>query len=107
MTLAYSSQANGWFQRRASGTTGRMGGRLRRMYATAVNEARFRRVQQLAKASGLSTTELILGYILSQPFPAIPIVGCQSVDQLLDSLRAGEVQLSLEQVKYLEQSERQ
>jgi len=44
-----------------------------------------------------------LGYLLAQPFPTIPIVGSQSVDQLLDSLRALDVQLSPEQVEYLEQ----
>jgi aryl-alcohol dehydrogenase-like predicted oxidoreductase len=105
--VAYSSQANGWFQRRASGTTGRMGGSLQQMYATAVNEARFQRVQQLVKLSGLPATALILGYLSSQPFPTIPIVGCQSVDQLRDSLKAASVQLDPERVKYLEQAENQ
>jgi aryl-alcohol dehydrogenase-like predicted oxidoreductase len=103
--FAYSSQANGWFQRRASGQTGGMSAALRKLYASPANEARFRRVEQLASASGLSLTELVLGYLLAQPFPTFPIVGSQSLGQLQDSLKAGDVQLTLEQVKYLEQTE--
>ncbi len=101
--FAYSSQANGWFHRVAGGTTDRMSAAFLHMYATPVNQTRFQRVQHLAETNGLSITGLVLGYLLAQPFPTIPIVGSQSVDQLLDSLRALDVQLSPEQVEYLEQ----
>lgn len=102
--LAYSAQANGWFQRRASGAAGQMSAAFQRMYATAVNETRWRQVQELVKVSGLSVSELILGYLLAQPFPTIPLIGSKSVPHLLDSLKAGDVQLSQEQVAYLEQT---
>jgi aryl-alcohol dehydrogenase-like predicted oxidoreductase len=103
--IPYSSQANGWFQRRARDTVGQMKATLRGMYGGMANEHRFRCMTQLASESGLLVTDIVLGYLQSQPFPTIPIVGCQSIDQLRDSLSAGDVSLSPDQVKYLEQEE--
>jgi len=47
-------------------------------------------------------TQIVLGYLRSQPFPTIPIVGCRTVEQLRDSLNAAQVKLDPDQVSYLE-----
>ena len=68
-----------------------------------INLRRGQRVQALASETGLSVTQIVLGYLQSQPFPTIPIVGCRTVAQLEDSLTAAGVRLTPEQIRYLEQ----
>ena len=100
--IPYSSQANGWFQRMAQGTVEQMSAPLQALYTTPQNMLRCYRVQELAKKLDLSVTDVILSYLQSQPFPTIPIVGCRRLEQLIESLRAGDVRLKSEDVHYIE-----
>ena len=95
--IPFSSQARGLFQKMAGGAA------PSGPYALAENQARYDRVQRVARESGLSVTQVVLGYLLSQPFPVIPIVGCRTIPQLLDSLSASDVRLAPDQVRALEQ----
>ncbi len=99
--IPYSSQANGWFQKMAAGISTQGLSK----YSNQANEGRSQRVQKLAEQSGSSITQVVLGYLLSQPFATCPIIGCHSLAQLQDSLKASEVVLTPEQVKYLEAGE--
>lgn len=104
--VAYSSQGNGLFQRMAQGTLGQMDAQARGTYRLEENQQRFERIKQVAAATGLGVTEIVLGYLQSQPFTTIPIVGCRTVAQLRDSLGTGAaVRLTPDQVKYLEGGE--
>jgi aryl-alcohol dehydrogenase-like predicted oxidoreductase len=98
--IPYSSQAGGLFNKmaRGSGTSG--GG----MYPIVENEARFKHIQKLSDETGLSITQIVLGYMLSQPFAVIPIVGCHTLTQLKDSLSAAEVCLLPSQVAFLDRT---
>ena len=75
------------------------------MYPARENEQRLQRAQRLADELKLTLTQVSLGYLLSQPFACIPVVGCHTQDQLRDSLSAAEVMLTPEQVQYLESEE--
>jgi len=101
--IPYSSQGQGLFQRMAQGTLAQMDPDSRGMYQVEANRQRFERIRRLAADSGLSITQVVLGYLQSQPFPTISIVGCRTVEQLRDSLTAAGVRLEPEQVRYLEQ----
>ena len=101
--IPYSSQGNGLFQRMAHGSLAHMDPNLRGMYQVEANRERFERIKRLAADSGLSPTQVVLSYLLSQPFASVPIVGCRTVEQLNDSLTAAGVRLEAEQVRYLEQ----
>ena len=57
--------------------------------------------------TGLSLTQVVLGWLLSQPFITIPIVGPKTLAQLTDSLSAAGVRLSPQQVDYIETGNRQ
>ncbi|MFN8486724.1 MAG: aldo/keto reductase [Caldilineaceae bacterium] len=98
--IPYSAQANGMFNKLAHGQPVKPN--VLRMYHSPKNQQRFQRMQQLAKETGLSATQIVLGYLISQPFSTIPIVGCQNMEQLQDSLSAGDGRLTGEQVKFLE-----
>lgn len=97
--IPYSSQAGGYFQKLAEGREVRPG--QQKVYDSPANRQRAQRVEQLAGASGLSVSQIVLAWLTNQPFPTIPIVGCRTVAQVEDSMRAGDVRLTQEQLKWL------
>lgn len=97
--VPYSSQAGGVFQKMARGLQARRG-----MYRSPENIERFVRTQRLSDETGLSITQIVLGYLTSQPFVTVPIVGCKTLTHLEDSLTAMVVRLTPEQVRYLDSS---
>jgi aryl-alcohol dehydrogenase-like predicted oxidoreductase len=99
--IPYSAQANGLFQKLA-GRQAQRGGPLPSHYPLAPNRARLRRAEHLARTLGVSLTAIVLGYLQSQPFVTVPIVGCRTLDQLHDSLAGDGVRLTPEQLTYLE-----
>ncbi len=97
----YTSQANGYFNRLANGTLEQMNSGQRETYDSPSNRERFARIQQVMAQRGWSLSQVVLGYLTSQPFATFPIIGCRTLDQLADSLSAGSVRLSAEQVAYI------
>lgn len=87
--LAYSSQAGGLFQKLGAGNR-----EVGKAYPVAANQARLERINSVAAASGLTVTQIVLGYLQSQPFVTVPIVGCRTTAQLRDSLSAADVTLT-------------
>jgi aryl-alcohol dehydrogenase-like predicted oxidoreductase len=100
--IPYSSQAGGLFNKMAQGSLTQMNGGVRSMYPSAENEGRFKHIQKVSGDTGFSITQIALGYLLSQPFAVIPIVGCHTLMQLKDSLSAGDISLDPAQVKFLD-----
>lgn len=100
--IPFSSQANGLFQKLAAGQAERIRSGTLKMYSLEANQSRLERVQRLMRELNLSVTQIVLGYLLSQPFPTVPIVGPHTLEQVEDSLSAGSVRLSPEQVRFLE-----
>ena len=96
--MPYSSQANGFFQRMAAGTATQMNASSQHLYGDPSNIQRAERVQQIARETGMTITEVVLAYLLSQPFPVFPILGCKTLDQLRDSLSAHDKRLTPAQV---------
>lgn len=123
--VPFSSQANGLFSK-WSGTApedaSSAGTKLRKavvdtakkvrdaisttspMYPKDVNLRRLSVIEQIAEVNELTISQVVLGYLLSQPFPTFPIVGCRHMGQLLDSLSAADVQLNPEEVAAIEQA---
>lgn len=98
--IPYSSQAGGYFNKLAAGTTLPEG--LRRMYDSPLNRLRFQCLRQIQSTTGLTVTQIVLGYLLSQEFPVVPIIGCKNMEQLADSLSGADIKLSPAQVNSLE-----
>lgn len=94
--VAYSSQAGGLFQKLADGNES--GGSA---YPPAPNRERLARIRKLSAATGLSISRIVLGFLLSQPFVTVPIVGCRTEAQLRDSLTAADVRLTPAQTAFL------
>ena len=100
--IPYSSQANGLFQKIAQTPIKQLRPSLKRMANKLANRKRYQRTTRVATETGLSITQVVLGYLLSQPFVTIPIVGPRNVAQLQDSLSAADVRLTKRQVGYLD-----
>jgi len=103
--IPYSSQAGGYFQKLAEGREIRPG--QQKTYGTGENRRRGARLQILAQETGYSISQLVLGYLTNQPFATIPIVGCRTVAQVEDSMRAGDIRLTNEQVAWLAEGDGQ
>jgi len=101
--IPYSSQAQGIFTKLDSGNLTFSENQISPMYYSLENQNRLKRVQQLAKEHSLTITQVVLGYLLSQPFSTIPIVGCYTAEQLNNCLLAENIHFSEEQIAYLEQ----
>jgi aryl-alcohol dehydrogenase-like predicted oxidoreductase len=99
--VPYTSQANGLFQKLETTNPEALPPNLQAWYINPVTLERFRKIQKLSTESGLSSTQIVLGYLTSQPFPTFPIVGPKSSMQLADCLSAVDVLLSPEQIKGL------
>lgn len=103
--MAYSSQAQGFFAGKYEGQRHRPvqpgDPPAARLYAHPDNFARLDQARLLARRHGRSPNEIALGYLLSQPFPVYPIVGCRTVEQIQASCNAASVQLGADEIAYL------
>ena len=99
--IPYTSQANGFFQKMDTGGTSALPANLGKLYLSPETEGRYRRLKTLSQQSGLSTTQIGLGFLTSQPFATCAVIGPQSVEQLRDCMTAANVRLSAEEVRFL------
>ena len=100
--FSWSSQARGFFTDLA-GRDKRDNEELVRVWYSEDNFGRRDRAIDLARTLGKSPIHVALAYVLAQPFPSIPLIGPRRLVELDDSLQAFDIQLTPEQVKWLEQ----
>ena len=100
--IPFSATANGLFNKLERGSFTDLSPLHQRMYASPENVRRCERAHRLAQEKGLSITQVVLSYLLSQPFPTYPIIGPRNVAQLLDSLSAAPVRLTDDELGFLE-----
>jgi aryl-alcohol dehydrogenase-like predicted oxidoreductase len=91
--VAYSAQAQGFFD-----TT-----RVKRppVYDAPANHARRDRAIALAQRHHLSANHLALGWLTSQAFPVVALVGCRTQAQIVDSMAAADLHLTPDEVSIL------
>jgi aryl-alcohol dehydrogenase-like predicted oxidoreductase len=89
-TMAYSSQANGWFAKDVPA------------YDTPANRVRRSIAERIAARHGCSPTQAAVAWLTSKAFPAVAVVGPRTAEQLADSIQAGALRLSQEECTELE-----
>jgi aryl-alcohol dehydrogenase-like predicted oxidoreductase len=97
--IPYSSQAGGLFQKMSHGTPLEA---MPKPYRLDINRLRSDRVMRLSEDIGVSITAVTMGYLMSQNFAVVPVVGCRTSEQLQDTMNGSELRLSQEQLLYLE-----
>lgn len=99
--FSWSSQAGGFFSGRFSPDSPDDPDTVRVYYADD-NWERLRRARELAAQKGRTPIQVALAWVLAQPFPTFPLIGPRTVDELRDSAAALEVQLTPEEVAWLD-----
>src|SRR6516225_4637300 len=97
----YTTQANGYFRRLENGTLDLASESVRALFDSPENQERYKRIKVLQSATGLSVGAIVLGYLLSQPFPVFANIGPKTVADLLESIEAAKATLSAENVAFL------
>jgi aryl-alcohol dehydrogenase-like predicted oxidoreductase len=97
--IPYSSQANGLFQKLHAG---KRPNESMCMYPENENKKILGKIMEVVKNSGLSISQVVLAYLLSQPFPVFPIIGPQNKQQLRDSFSALESRITPRQFPFLD-----
>jgi aryl-alcohol dehydrogenase-like predicted oxidoreductase len=104
--FAWSSQASGFF-------AGRLRPELkdspdwytRDAVRTWVNEDNLRRLdraRELAERKGVDAVQIAMAYVLTQPFPTFALIGPRSIEETRTSLLGLSVELTPEEVRWLE-----
>jgi aryl-alcohol dehydrogenase-like predicted oxidoreductase len=88
--IAYSSQANGYFDKLGKIGKARISPDLLQLYDSPVNDRRFHRLQKVSAELGVPASEVVLGYLIAQPIPTFAVIGPRNQQQLLSSLKAGD-----------------
>jgi aryl-alcohol dehydrogenase-like predicted oxidoreductase len=91
LILAWSSLATGFFA-----------GRDPVSWDSPDNRARRERATELAEELGTSAAAVALAYVLHQPDYVLPVVGTRSEAHLDEALSASEIELSRQQLDWLE-----
>lgn len=101
--VAYSAQASGFFSGKYAADQPESGrSSVRKIYDTAENWGRLQRATELAAELGCTPNRIALAYLIAQPFPTYPIAGCRTIDQVRDSCQSMDINLTPEQVRFLE-----
>jgi aryl-alcohol dehydrogenase-like predicted oxidoreductase len=103
--FAWSSQARGFFSGRyapelTEGATQDAQNVIRTYYSEA-NWERYRRAGELAKEKGRSRSQIALAWVLHQPLEVYALIGPATVAELDDCLAALEVELTPDEVAWL------
>ena len=99
--FAWSSQGRGFFTDRA-GRDKRDNEELVRVWYNEKNFARRDRAIELAARLGKRPIHVALAYVLHQPFPVVPLIGPRTLGELEDSLRALTIELTPQEVGWLD-----
>ena len=97
--IPYTSNARGYFQKLLSGIP--LDDNLKATFDTPQNRSRFEILKTAAAERNCTVSQAALAFLLHQPFPVIPIVGCSSREQLLESISAVDIALDGETVNKL------
>ncbi len=97
--MAWSSQARGFFVRARRDSL--QDALLVRCWYTESNFRRLERAKELARKMSVEPVNIALAYVLCQPFPTFALVGPRSVAETHSCMRALDIHLSAEQVRWL------
>lgn len=89
--IPYSAQSRGVFSKLAAGVPLAAG--IAALYDSDTNRRKLMVIEMVAARHRVSINEVILAYLLCQPYTTIPIIGCGNAQQLRESVLACELQL--------------
>ncbi|MBI5722414.1 MAG: aldo/keto reductase [Planctomycetes bacterium] len=91
--VPYSSQAGGFFSKLLVGRDDPKKPLDKYAYNTPENLLLAKVIDETARRLGISISAVVLAYLLHQPITVIPVVGCHTIEQLEDSVKALDCRL--------------
>ncbi len=101
--MPWSSQAQGFYAVGDPGNTGNKD--MVRCWYSDDNFQRLERARRLASEMEVETINIALAYVLCQPFPTFPLIGPKSVFETLSCFNALDIELTPDQIKWLDLEE--
>ncbi|MBP3961905.1 aldo/keto reductase [Paenibacillus lignilyticus] len=99
--LAWSAQAGGFFTGLFS-PEDRTNSDMVRVYYNEDNWKRYERAKKLAESKGVTALHIALSFVLNRPFPTGAIIGPRSDAELMDSVKAMEIELTESEQEWLD-----
>jgi aryl-alcohol dehydrogenase-like predicted oxidoreductase len=94
--FAFSSQAQGFFARVASGGLKSLPPFLVEQYGSEDNMKRLEKVKKMAQERGVSISAIGLSYLVYNKLPCVAIIGAENLEMLKQSLESTTLHLSAE-----------
>lgn len=94
IAMAYTAQAKGFFQKACTMGMDRLEPMLKHRMLTPENLKKLERLQAYCAETGCSPTDIVLGYITSNPLNGTALVSCSSLAQLEDILESADYVLA-------------
>lgn len=95
--MAYASQGRGFFSRYDTNKDAIPAG-INNQYLSDTNIKRYEQLKKLAQEKNVSIAQLTLAALINNPLSVIPITSGENVEQLTESLVAGDIVLSKEEL---------
>ncbi len=100
--VAFASQGKGFFSKYAENGENALSEKAKERYLTEKNIAVCGRVKEIAAAHNTSVGAVAVAYLMSvKEVSAMPIIGCKNEIQLSDSLKAADLNLTEEEMKFI------
>ncbi len=96
--FAFSSQAKGFFSKCIEGGIDTLTHKVRSRFLSDSTLRTLESVRKVCREMEASPAAVSLAALIASPFPVIPIIGCSTLEQLSDSLKAADLTLD-DQVK--------
>lgn len=97
----WSAQARGFFVDGKAALENFTDPELVRCWYSDDNFERLKRVRDMAARQDVATISVALAYVLRQPSPTFPLIGPLSVEEVRSSMAALDVELSIEDLRWL------
>ena len=104
-SVPYSCMANGYFHKIGEGVD-HLHPKAGHRFVSRENYQRYQRVLQLSAATGYTISQIVMGYIMSQPVQTFPIIVFDNAEQIIDSIEASDTRLTPEQLRFLTDGKR-
>ena len=94
IAMAYTSQAKGFFQKAYAVGADRLDPMLKHRILTEENLKRLEKLRVYCAETGCTPTDVVLGYITSNPLSGTALVSCSTLEQLEDVLKSADYVLA-------------
>ncbi len=101
--MPYSGMAKGYFTKLAKYGKENLSRKMLDYYNNPLNDKRMIALGRLSAETGRPVSQLAAAFLLSQPFPVLPIIGFSTAEQMADAFEAASIRLSAEQMRMIGQ----